>query len=133
MTNAAPFTRDHRLLTARSFQQVMNQPTWRASQRSFLLLAKANNLPHARIGFVLPKRRVRLAVARNRVKRIIREAFRCHLELLAGLDIVVMARDGLADLDNPALRSAVENQFQYIARKYQRPTPPVEDASSLNS
>lgn len=114
------FTRDHRLLTPADFKRVMDAPTLRASQGGFVLLARTNDLPVARIGFVLPKRRVPRAVARNRVKRIMRESFRRQQALLAGLDIVVMARDGLAALDKAALRAAVDRQFQYLAGKRQR-------------
>lgn len=114
------FTRDHRLLTPADFKRVMDAPTLRASQGGFVLLARSNELSVARIGFVLPKRRVPRAVARNRVKRIMRESFRRQQALLAGLDIVVMARDGLAALDKAALRAAVDRQFQYLAGKRQR-------------
>ncbi len=119
MTSQA-FTRDLRLLTPADFKRVMDAPSLRASQGGFVLLARDNGLAVARIGFVLPKRRVPRAVARNRVKRIIRESFRRQQPLLAGLDIVVMARDGLAALDKAALRSAVDRQFQYLAGKRQR-------------
>lgn len=123
------FLRSHRLLTPADFRRVMDNPALRASQPGFLLLASENGLPEARIGFVLPKRRVRLAVARNRVKRIIRESFRRRQALLAGLDIVFMARDGLDRIDNPDLRARLEQQFQYLARKRQRTAqPPSADA-----
>lgn len=115
------FPRDCRLLRPSEFKQVMDAPQFRASHASFILLARANDAANARIGFVLPKRRVRLAVARNRVKRIIRESFRVHQQSLAGLDIVVMARDGLPALDNNALRAAIDRQFQYLASRRQSP------------
>lgn len=118
------FLRDHRLLTPADFKRVMDAPSLRASQGGFVLLARDNGLAVARIGFVLPKRRVPHAVARNRVKRIIRESFRRQQPILAGLDIVVMARDGLAALTKPALRAAVDRQFQFLAAKrLPRPDP----------
>ena len=111
------FRPGQRLLLPSQFQRVMDAPTLRASHAAFVLLACENASPVARIGFVLPKRRVRLAVARNRVKRIIRESFRQHQAPLAGLDIVVMARDGLATLDPATLRTAADRQFEYLAGK----------------
>jgi len=128
MTTKA-FTRTHRLLTPRDFQRVMEQPSLRVSQQSFLLLARDNSLSVARIGFVLPKRRIRHAVARNRVKRIIREVFRQQQVMLSGLDIVVMARDGLGALDNPVLRTAIERQFQYLDKKRSRASDPPQAGS----
>lgn len=111
------FHRLHRLLTPRDFKCVMDAPTLRASQDGFVLLARENSLLVARIGFVLPKRRVPHAVARNRIKRIMREAFRRQQALLAGLDIVIMARDGLTTHDNTALRRAIDRQFLHLAAK----------------
>jgi ribonuclease P protein component len=122
------FTRQHRLLSPRDFQRVMDKPLLRATQNGFLLLACENELDVARIGFVLSKRRVRLAVARNRIKRIIRESFRQQQDLLRGLDIVVMARDGLATLENPALHAAIERQFQHLVKKRSLAvSPPAAD------
>lgn len=119
------FKRDARLLTPREFKRVMDRPTLRASSQGFVLLASENAGDFARIGFVLPRRRVRLAVARNRIKRIIRESFRHRQANLSGLDIVVMARDGLSTIENPALRTAVDRQFDYLSGKWQNlRTPP---------
>ncbi|MFP5383336.1 MAG: ribonuclease P protein component, partial [Gammaproteobacteria bacterium] len=59
-----------------------------------------------------------------------RESFRRRLPELAGLDIVVMARDGLATLEGSALRTAVDRQFQYLAGKWQvRKTTPATDTN----
>ena len=113
------FPRSRRLLTPADFKRVLDAPTLRASHATFVLLARENDAAVARIGFVLPKRRVRHAVARNRVKRIMREAFRRQHAALSGLDIVVMARDGLPALDKPALRAAADRQLQYLAGKWQ--------------
>lgn len=134
MKNESPvprfrFYRTLRLLVPAEFQRVMEGPTLRASHAGFVLLARENGLPCARIGFVLPKRRIRLAVARNRVKRIIRESFRHHQAALAGLDIVVMARDGLATLEPTVLRATADRQFQYLAGK----KPATGDKSTQSS
>jgi ribonuclease P protein component len=52
----------------------------------------------ARMGLVVA-RRVGSAVGRNRVKRLCRECFRTWPELLPdGVDLVVIAREGAADL-----------------------------------
>lgn len=130
MTNPLPFPRTCRLLTPAAFKRVMDAPVCRASHQHFVLLAIENQTMVARIGFILPKRRIRLAVARNLVKRIIRESFRHQQPLLAGLDIVVMARDGLALLEPLALRAAIDRQFQYLANKRQalRARKPADDA-----
>ena len=47
----------------------------------------------SRIGITLSRRHVPSAVARNRIKRIVREAFRRHLLKHRGIDCVVALRD----------------------------------------
>jgi ribonuclease P protein component len=97
------FGRDKRLLTSRQFSAVFDSPTGKAPGKSVLLLARDTGLDHPRLGLVIGKKSVKLAVERNRLKRIIRDSFRLHQEMLAGLDIVMVARKGLGDLDNPEL------------------------------
>jgi ribonuclease P protein component len=92
------FPRSHRLLASAQFTPLFNQPTWRASSQHFLLLVSPNGLAAPRLGIVVGKRRVRRAVDRNLLKRLIRESFRHLGDELAGLDIVVLVR---ANLDHP--------------------------------
>jgi len=51
-------------------------------------LAAPNGLDYARLGMIVPKKILATAVARNRVKRLIREAFRLNQSELKGLDVV---------------------------------------------
>lgn len=46
----------------------------------------------ARLGLVVAKRNVKLAVARNKLKRLIRESFRRQQVQLNGLDVVVVVK-----------------------------------------
>ena len=50
----------------------------------------------ARLGVVVAKRNVKLAVARNRLKRTVRESFRLQQSCLTGLDIVVVVKKDFA-------------------------------------
>jgi ribonuclease P protein component len=99
------FPRSHRLLASAQFKPLFDQPTWRASSQHFLLLVSENGLSAARLGIVVGKRRVRRAVDRNLLKRLVRESFRHRSEQLAGLDIVVLVRANL-DHPDPALIAA---------------------------
>lgn len=57
-----------------------------------VIYALPNDLPHARLGLSVP-RRVGRAVARNRIKRLLREVFRHHQHDLArGYDFVINVR-----------------------------------------
>lgn len=52
------------------------------------VLAAPNGLDIARLGLIVPKKVIRTAVGRNRVKRLLREWFRLGQVDIAGLDIV---------------------------------------------
>ncbi len=54
--------------------------------------------PRPRLGLAVTKR-LGKAVKRNRVKRLLREFFRRHREMLPPEDLVIMAKKGAADLD----------------------------------
>jgi len=56
------------------------------------LLAAPNGLDYSRLGMIVPKKILATAVARNRVKRLIRESFRLNQCELAGLDIVARVK-----------------------------------------
>ena len=68
----------------------------RVRQRSLTLSFAANHLSHNRYGFVT-SRKVGKAVARNRVRRLLREAVRAHHpHIQQGYDVVFVAYPDLA-------------------------------------
>lgn len=91
------FGKNKRLLTQRMFQQVFDKAPFRVSHRNFLMLARPNGLGRARLGLVIGKKHLRLAVRRNRVKRLARETFRLQHHNLPAIDIIFLARPGLDD------------------------------------
>ncbi|MNN00060.1 Ribonuclease P protein component [compost metagenome] len=121
------FSRDKRLLTARHFTAVFDSPTTKVPGKHVLLLARENALDHPRLGLVIGKKNVKLAVERNRLKRIIRESFRHHQEALAGMDIVIIARRGLGDMENPELHQQFGKLWKRLLRN--RPRPETEGES----
>ncbi len=80
------------------------------------MLCRPSGLPRARLGLAVARRHLRRATARNRVKRLIRESFRRHQELLRGLDLVVMVRPGLEAVDNAELFRSLEGHWRRLAR-----------------
>jgi ribonuclease P protein component len=124
------FGREKRLLTPRHFKAVFDSPSGKAPGKNVLLLARANDLDHPRLGLVIGKKSVKLSVERNRLKRVIRDSFRLNQESLGGLDIVVVARKGLGDLDNPELHQQFGKLWKRLARQRQEAAPPgVSDSS----
>ena len=88
-----------------------------------LMLARHNGQPNARLGLVIAKKNVRRAVDRNKIKRIARESFRHHRADLDNLDIIVLARKGLGELDNTTLHLLFTDMWRRLSRatdKYNR-------------
>ncbi|MDG9782729.1 ribonuclease P protein component [Pseudomonas otitidis] len=120
------FGREKRLLVPRQFKAVFDSPSGKVPGRNVLLLARDNALDHPRLGMVIGKKSVKLSVERNRLKRQIRESFRHHLELLAGWDIVIVAKRGLGDLENEELKQQFGKLWKRLARSRPRPESPTE-------
>lgn len=85
----------------------------------FLLLWRANGLDRSRIG-VTVTRRVAGAVGRNRVKRMVREAFR-RSEIIreAAVDLVVIAKTGAPQLSGRETARQLRTAWERIARRNQ--------------
>ncbi len=110
------FTRGQRLLKPGEFKRVFNQAC-RSSDQHLTVFAAPNSLQTARLGLAISKKNVKLAVQRNRIKRLIRESFRHHPQTLTGFDLVVMARRGVTELDNSEITRALEKHWRRIQDK----------------
>lgn len=111
------FPKSLRLLEAAHFQHVFDDAPFRASHQHFLILARNNQLNIGRLGLVIAKKHLRLAVERNRFKRLIRENFRTRQAAFAGLDVIVLSRKGLENLGNTEFSQQLEQQWQRIFKK----------------
>jgi len=114
------FGRNLRLLTASDYKAVFSQAEFKVSCPQFLILAIRHGNVNQRLGLVIAKKNVRLAVQRNRVKRLIRESFRHHQHLLTGLDIVILARKGPDTMDNAIIVQLLEKLWQDLVRRRDR-------------
>ncbi len=98
------FDQSLRLLNAQDYQAVFDDASIKVSCAEFLFLPRQNQLEHSRLGLVIAKKNVRLAVQRNRIKRIVRETFRQEQSRLPAIDVIVLARRGADVLKNPELQ-----------------------------
>jgi len=98
----------------------------RAQGALFAVVVLENELGHSRLGLSVSKRHARQAVQRNRVRRILREAFRLSLPTLPrGLDIVLVATAPGLD---PALEPTRAELLRLVERALSRPPrPPREE------
>jgi ribonuclease P protein component len=108
------FHRTARLLSAADYQRVFDGPR-RSADRWFTVLAVNNQVSRARLGLAISKKQARRAVDRNRLKRLIRESFRCQREQFDGTDLVVMARSAALSINNAKLRESLERHFSKLA------------------
>jgi len=105
-----PFTRQHRLVKAQDYQLVFEQPG-KSTDSYFTVLARNNERNFARLGLAIAKKRVKRAVERNRIKRLIRESFRHHHSSLPGLDYVVLTKNGVEQVNNHTLLSSLAKHW----------------------
>ena len=117
MGSDSRFGKSKRLLNANDYSRVFDNPDARASHRHLLLLGKLNDGPGHRLGLVIANKNVRLAVQRNRIKRLAREFFRTLPNNEPSLDVVLLARQGRGQLDNVELSSILLQQWQKLVSR----------------
>ena len=121
------FPKTSRLLNAADYKAVFSNAQLKVSCRHFLVLANRTDRSSARIGLVIAKKNVALAVQRNRIKRQLRNTFRHKAELLDKLDLVVLARKGADKLDNKELIETIDSLWQDLHKKMKRDAAKSQD------
>ncbi|HEB97907.1 MAG TPA: ribonuclease P protein component, partial [Thiotrichales bacterium] len=91
MTRSQGFPRQARLTRPAEFRRVFADGL-RSGNRHMLVVAAPNDQGQARLGLAISRKVSPRAVVRNRLKRLIREAFRQRRARLAALDFVVVGR-----------------------------------------
>jgi ribonuclease P protein component len=107
------FARQQRLLKASQFEAVYARRR-RVTDACFAVNFMPNELGRARLGLAIGAKAVGNAVARNRVKRAVRESFRKSAGALAGLDLVVGARKGAKTAHNARLRESLDGLWKQV-------------------
>ncbi|MEJ2398279.1 MAG: ribonuclease P protein component [Gammaproteobacteria bacterium] len=110
------FSRHQRLTQGGEFKRVFARAR-RSSDEYFVVLGQNNRREVARLGLAIPRKYVKSAVGRNRIKRLVRESFRQHQHAIAGLDLVVTLRGNATVLGNQEIFRRLQTHWQDIKRK----------------
>ena len=121
------FPKTSRLLNAEDYKAVFSNAQLKVSCRDFLVLANRNTRSSARLGLVIAKKNVVLAVQRNRIKRQLRNTFRHNKELLNKLDVVVLARKDADKLNSKELVDTIDSLLQDLHVKMIRAAAKHQD------
>lgn len=119
MTNArtgTSYSRELRLLTPSQFSYVFSNAI-PAGSKHLTVLARFNEYTLPRLGITVAKKRIKTAVQRNRIKRIVRENFRHQCKSLPNIDIIVVVKQGCDALSNAQLHELIQQSFSRISKK----------------
>ncbi len=111
------FCRNMKLINADQYKNVFNDPQ-RFGNKSLTVLAKQNSLQHPRLGLAISKKCAKNATDRNRIKRIFRESFRLHQNVLPSVDIIAMCKPNILLLSNQEMHSQIEFQWRLMQKKF---------------
>lgn len=76
---------------------------------------------HARLGVIIGKRSVRLAVKRNQIRRVVREQFRHFQHQLGDFDLVFVAFKQANDAAPSELQQCVRQLFTTLIKRSAKP------------
>ena len=110
MSDKYNFSKKVRLLKRIQFQDVLKKGR-SLFGKNYVFYYEANGLIFSRLGIIVAKKKCRLAVSRNRIKRQAREAFRHYQSKLPGYDVVVIARQSAQEASKCELRQCLDNLF----------------------
>jgi ribonuclease P protein component len=105
---------------AADFAKVFKQGQ-RSTDPLFTVLYSPSGLDHPRLGMTASAKRVRTAVSRNRIRRLIRESFRHSARRLPALDIVVMVKEPAKKAANVEIFRSLDSHWAQLERAVTRP------------
>lgn len=109
-----PFGADLRLRSKLQFDAVY-AGSRRVDDKFFALRVKPNGLAHPRVGLAVAVKTAGNAVARNRLRRLVRESFRLNQHELPAVDVVVSAKFPAREAPATSLRASLATLWKRVA------------------
>ena len=107
------FSQNDRLVTSKDYQDVFAKAI-KSADSAYTVLAKPNSRSGPRLGVIVSKKNVPTAVARNRLKRIVRESFRTHKDIINAFDVVVICKSNSARTLNEKLFKQLQRHWKFL-------------------
>jgi ribonuclease P protein component len=108
------FSRARRIRTRSDFQNIYDQG-WLYQNGCFRIFYVRKDLTEpGRLGLSIGKK-LGKAHIRNRLKRLVREMFRLHPDLTAGLDLIVQPQPAILSLKNAQIRERFLKALQALS------------------
>ena len=108
--------RSERLLHSEDYRTTIAKRC-RSDDQLFTVFAARRPTGGARLGITVSRRVSTKAVRRNRLKRRVRESFRYHKQPLAGLDLVVIARQEANETERLQVDRSLFGQWIRVREK----------------
>ena len=109
------FKKVQRLQNSNDFKTVFDSPDFKIFNKNLLILASENSQQKkSRLGLVVAKKHIKLAVKRNKLKRIFRESFRCNQFHLLNLDIILIVRNDISEISNLTLNDDLNKMWKKL-------------------
>lgn len=102
---AQNFSREKRLTKPCEFRRLLKSKCIRAESDLLTARLLPNSLKLNRLGFTVPKKKIKLAFSRNQLKRVVREQFRTQQLNSLGYDIVINPKTTIRKFDRNELNS----------------------------
>nr|BET44926.1 MAG: ribonuclease P protein component [Candidatus Aschnera chinzeii] len=106
------FSKKLKLSSYKEFEYVFQKPKFSYS-KTMIIFGRFNFLKYPRLGISIPKKYVKYAHERNRIKRLVREYFRLHKNIFPSMDFVVLIKNSFININSKTITKKIEIVWHY--------------------